>query len=319
MTFDLRSLPRQLGHVAIVTGANTGLGFETARAFAKKGITTVMACRTEARALAAKSRIEAEVEDADLVFMQLDLSDLASVRDFADAFRAAHKSLDLLVLNAGIMTPPYSKTVDGFESQMGANFYGHFLLTSLLVDLMPDSPTSRVVALSSNVHKGGRKRIVFEDLNWEKGYSAMAAYAQTKLACLMFGNALDRRLKAAGKSVVALSAHPGISTTELSRSAPKLLNAVLQVTLAPLLAHPPEPAALPQIRAALDEEAKGGEYYGPTGFREFKGPPGLVPQLPYALNEAHQDQLWAVAKEATGAVFPWESAASEGDRAAAAS
>lgn len=306
MSFDPTSIPRQDGRVALVTGANTGLGFETTKAFASAGVTTVMACRTPARGLDAKSRIEAEVKDADLSVMQLDLSDLASVRRFADAFRDAHTSLDLLVLNAGIMIPPYSKTVDGFESQLAANYLGHFLLTSLLIDLMPDTPSSRVVSLSSIAHRGGRKRIVFEDLHWEKKYSASDAYAQSKLACLMLGNTLNRRLEAAGKSIVSLSAHPGVSNTELSRTGPKILGAILRSAVAPLFTHPPERAALPQIRAALDDDAKGGEYYGPTGFRELKGPPGIVPQLPYALDEAHQDQLWAVAKQATGAVFPWE-------------
>lgn len=307
MRFGLSSVPRPQDRVAIVTGANTGLGLETTKAFAKLGITVAMACRTEARALDAKARIEAEVDGAKLSFLPLDLSDLASVRRFADAFRAAHTSLDRLVLDAGIMTPPYAKTADGFESQMGANSFGHFLLASLLVDLMPDAPASRIVALSSNTHKGGQKRIVFEDLQWEKRYSAMDAYAQTKLACLMFGNTLDRRLKESGTSVVASSAHPGISNTDLSRNAPKLLTTLLQYTLVPLLTHAPDRAALPQIRAALDEHAKGGEYYGPTGFQEFKGPPGKVSQLPYALDEAQHDRLWAASKEATGAVFPWES------------
>ena len=153
MRFDLSSVPRPQDRVAIVTGANAGL--ETTKAFAKLGITTVMACRTEARALDAKARIEAEVDGAKLSILPLDLSDLASVRRFADAFRATHTSLDL-------------------------------------------APSSRIVALSGNTHKTGQKRIVFEDLHWEKRYSAMDAYAQTKLACLMFGNALDRRLKEAG-------------------------------------------------------------------------------------------------------------------------
>lgn len=265
-----------------------------------------MACRTEARALEAKSRIEAEVADAKLAFMQLDLADLSSVRSFAEAFRTAFESLDILVMNAGIMMPPYSKTVDGFESQMGANFFGHFLLSSLLIDLMPDSSASRMVAVSSNAHKMGKQRIVFEDLNWERSYSAADAYAQSKLACLMFGNALNRRLKEAGRSIVALSAHPGISPTELTRNYSKILVAILKVTIAPFFTHPPEDGALPQIQAALDEDAQGGEYYGPTGKREFKGPPGRVPQLPYAHNEQEQDKLWSVAKEATGAVFPWE-------------
>lgn len=301
---------QQAGRIAIVTGANTGLGFETAKAFARAGMTTVMACRTEARALAAKARIEADVPGAELVFLPLDLADLKSVRSFAASFRSTFSSLDVLVLNAGIMAPPFSLTADGFESQMGANYFGHFLLTSLLLDLMPDASSSRVVALSSNLHKMGEKRIVFEDLQWEGKYSPTGAYAQSKLACLMFANALDRRLKDAGSGVVALSAHPGMSTTELSRSGSavsRLLNSILKATLGPFLAHPPDKGALPQIRAALDAGAQGGTYYGPTGFMEFTGPADLVEQLPYALDEAEQDRLWAVSREATGAVFPWES------------
>ena len=302
------ALEDQSGRIAIVTGANTGLGFETAKALARLGMTTVMACRTEARALEAQARIEAEVAGARLVFMPLDLSDLARVRRFAEQLRAAFSTLDILVLNAGIMTPPYARTVDGFESQMGANYFGHFLLTSLLLDLMPDTPASRVVTLSSAMHKLGERRIVFEDLNWEKKYSASGAYAQSKLACLMFACALDRHLKAAGRSIVALSAHPGMSLTELDRSGSgiyRLFNTVMRLTLAPFFAQTARQGALPQLRAALDHEARGGTYYGPTGFQEFKGPPDLVQPLPYALDVAEQDRLWAVSTAATGAVFPW--------------
>jgi NAD(P)-dependent dehydrogenase (short-subunit alcohol dehydrogenase family) len=306
VTFSLDSVARQDGRIAVVTGANAGLGYETTKAFAAKGMKVVMACRTESRALDSKARIEEEIPDADLLFMKLDLSDLASVRAFAAAFRETFDSLDVLVLNAGIMMPPYTQTVDGFESQMAANVLGHFLLTSLLLDRMPDSPASRVVSLSSNVHKGGQQRIVFEDLHWEQAYVPMDAYAQSKLACLMFGNALNRRLAEAGLSTVSVSAHPGMSTTDLDSHARTWILSILRALLAPLLAHPPDKGALPQIRAALDPEVQGGQYYGPTGFRQFKGPPGLVDQLPYALDEGHQDQLWQVAKEATGAMFPWE-------------
>lgn len=308
MTFSLEEIPRQPGRVAIVTGANSGLGYETTKAFATKGIEVVMACRTQSRALEAKARIEAAVPGATLSFMALDLSDLASVRAFADAFRSAHDSLDILMLNAGIMIPPFSKTVDGFESQMAANFFGHFLLTSLLLDRMPDTPESRVVSLSSNVHKGGQQRIVFEDPNWERGYVPMDAYAQSKLACLMFGNALHRHLARSRRSIVSVSAHPGMSTTDLDRHGRNWIVSILRATLAPFLAHTPDRGALPQLRAALDPDARGGQYYGPTGFRQFKGPPGLVDQLPYALEESHQDRLWELAKESTSAMFPWDAA-----------
>jgi NAD(P)-dependent dehydrogenase (short-subunit alcohol dehydrogenase family) len=192
--FDWRSAPQRPKSTAIVTGANTGLGFETAKAFATKGITTVLACRTEARALEAKAKIEAAVPGAKLVFIPLDLTELASVRRFAAAFGAAFGSLDLLVLNAGIMTPPYAKTVDGFESQLAANFFGHFLLTALLLDRMPDAPSSRVVSLSSIAHRSGKQRIVFEDLHWERGYSAIGAWKRSHQVSLWHIRSFWRRI-----------------------------------------------------------------------------------------------------------------------------
>lgn len=308
MSFNPNDVPSMPGRVAIVTGANTGLGFETALVFANKGIKTIMACRTEHKALDAKARITKQVPGADLVFMQLDLSDLDNVRSFAKRFRETYDQLDLLVLNAGIMMPPYSATKDGFESQMGANYFGHFLLTSLLIDLMPDTPASRVVTLSSNAHKMGTKQIQFDDLHWEKKYSAMGAYAQTKLACLMFADALDRRLKEQGKQIIALSAHPGASMTDLSRYMNPVLAGIFRFTIAPLFAQSSRDGALPQLQASLDEGVAGGEYYGPTGMAEMKGPSGKVEQLPYALDEGHQDQLWEVSRQLTGATFPWEEA-----------
>jgi len=307
MPFSVESAPAQTGRIAVVTGANTGLGFESALAFARTGMHVVMACRTESRALDAIARIRAEVPDAALEFMQLDLSDLDNVRAFATAFKDKHDKLDVLMNNAGIMMPPFSTTKDGFESQMGANHFGHFLLTSLLLDVMPDTPASRVVTLSSNAHKMGKKRILFDDVNFAQDYSAMVAYCQSKLACLMFANALDRRLKAAGKSIVVVSAHPGASDTELSRFLPKAMMAFFGL-FAPLMTHKPVHAALPQLQAALDDNVEGGDYFGPTGFREMKGPPGKVKQLPYALDVGHQDRLWALSEELTGADFALEPA-----------
>jgi NAD(P)-dependent dehydrogenase (short-subunit alcohol dehydrogenase family) len=307
MPFDPNDVPAMPGRIAIVTGANTGLGFETALVFARKGIKTIMACRSEEKALEAKARIAKQVPGADLVVMQLDLADLDNVRSFARRFKDAYDQLDLLVLNAGIMMPPYAKTKDGFESQMAANYLGHFLLTSLLIDLMPDTSASRVVALSSNAHKMGTKQIQFDDLQWEKKYSAIAAYAQTKLACLMFSNTLARRLEQHGKQIVAAAAHPGASMTDLSRHNP-VLAGVFRFTLAPFFAQSSRDGARPQLQAALDPDVKGGDYYGPTGLSELKGPSGPAKQLPYALDEGHQDQLWAISEKLTGAVFPWEAA-----------
>ncbi len=304
MPFDPSQLAEMPGRVAIVTGANTGLGFETARVFAQKGIKTILACRTESKALAAQQRLLQEFPNAQLPFMQLDLSDLDNVRAFAAKFRERGEALDILVLNAGIMMPPYSKSVDGFESQMAANYFGHFLLTSLLLDLIPDTPESRVVALSSNAHKMGKKKIHFDDMQFESKYSAMNAYAQTKLACLMFANKLNRVLKDNNRRLVAVSAHHGASDTDLGRSMNKVLAGIARYTVIPFITHTPDKAAHPQIQAALDAAVEGGDYYGPQGFQELKGPSGKVRQLPYALDVAHQDRLWDVSCELTGATFP---------------
>lgn len=201
MAFDLENIPSQQGKVAIVTGANTGLGYETVSYLAQKHFKVIMACRDLEKAAQAKAKIKMTVPVADLEILQIDLSDLSSVRGFAQIFRQNYNSLDLLINNAGIMWPPYALTVDGFESQMGANYFGHFLLTALLLDLMPNTSESRVVSLSSNAHRLGAGKINFDDLQSKQNYSKTGAYAQSKLACLMFGNELQRRLAQAGKKI----------------------------------------------------------------------------------------------------------------------
>lgn len=303
MTFKLDDIPVRSDKVAIITGANTGLGFETALNFAQRNIIVVMACRTELKALQAIKHIENVVPGARLHFLPLDLADLQSVETFAQRFRESFAALDILVNNAGIMVPPYTKTVDGFESQMGANYLGHFLLTALLLDLMPDSPESRVVSLSSKAHTQGMKRIRFEDIHWHTNYSAYQAYCQSKLACLMFAIELQRRLDEAGKQVRSVAAHPGVSDTDLARYVPKLFATVLRFTLLPLITHPPENAALPQTLAALSPDIKGGTYLGPTGFQELKGPPGKARVMRYAKNTKAGKQLWDVSEALTGTEF----------------
>jgi NAD(P)-dependent dehydrogenase (short-subunit alcohol dehydrogenase family) len=301
MSFDIDRVPSQEGRIAVITGANAGLGFETARYFAGTGMKVVMACRSEARARDAMAKISSEREGADLEFMQLDLSDLASVRHFADAFRQQRDSLDLLINNAGIMGTPYAKSVDGFESQMAANYFGHYLLTSLLLDLLPDNPRSRVVSLSSLAHTQRPRRIRFEDIHWDRGYRKFPAYVQTKLACLMFALELQRRLEQAGRKTLSVAAHPGVSETELVRTLKPWQVSLMRYTLGPFLSHPAREAALPQVMAALDPGVSGGDYFGPQGFRELTGPPGRAKIMPWARDPEANSRLWELSKKLTGA------------------
>ena len=306
MTFDLNSLPAQDGRLAVVTGANTGLGYETAHCFARKGMKVIMACRSAERTKDAMVRITEEVPGADLEFIRLDLASLASVREFASSFRKSHGTLDLLINNAGIMWTPYEQSEDGFEGQMAANYFGHFLLTSLLLDLMPDSPASRVVALSSIAHQQGLKRIRFEDISWGEGYNKFLAYAQSKLACLMFALELQRRLEASGSQVLSVAAHPGVSETELGRSMDPWLTFMIRYTVGPFISHEPDQAVLPTVMAALNPDVAGGEYFGPQGFREMKGRPGRAEIKPWAEDAGAAAELWAVSEKLTGAGFPLE-------------
>ncbi|MEO0405770.1 MAG: oxidoreductase [Cyanobacteria bacterium P01_A01_bin.135] len=303
--FDLAALPPQTGRVAVVTGANTGIGYETALALAKTGMTVVLACRDLAKATQAQDQIMAQVTGAKVEVMRLDLSQLASVREFAQAYRDRFSRLDLLINNAGVMCPPYSQTEDGFECQMGVNYFGHFLLTELLLDLMPDTSESRVVSLSSNAHK--MAQIDFADLQSEESYSPMGAYAQSKLACLMFALELDRRLKAGEgiaaekqkRQVLSVCAHPGGSPTELGRHIPDAVALLLQFTLLPFT-HGPDQAALPTLYAALGPDVKGGDYFGPQGFLEISGEPGKVSPSKTALQEDAARELWERSERLVG-------------------
>lgn len=299
--FNLKNIKSQKGRIAIVTGANTGLGYETALGLAKKEATVIMACRNLQKAEAAKQKIMSEVPNADVDIIQIDLSKLASVRAFAKTYLAKYQQLDLLINNAGVMMPPYTKTEDGFELQMGANHFGHFLLTGLLLEALTRTPDSRVVSLSSLAHQNGK--INFSNLNWEKDYSKLGAYGQSKLACLIFGYELQRRLKAAGANTVSVIAHPGASDTELGRHFPKWLYSILKYTLFPLVSHSPDKGALPTLMAALEPSSKGGEYYGPTGFQEMKGNPGLAKTSELSQNLEVAKKLWEVSEDLTGITY----------------
>ncbi|MFD1550765.1 short-chain dehydrogenase [Putridiphycobacter roseus] len=295
-TFNVASIPSQKGKIAIVTGANTGLGFQTSLTFAKKEIKVIMACRNEQKAKAAMAKIKKEVPHAKLEFIAIDLMDLSSVRKFAATFLKEYQRLDLLINNAGIMIPPFQKTKDGFESQMGVNYLSHFLLTGLLMEVLNNTPNARVVTLSSKAHETGV--IDFDNLNSEKSYSKFVAYGQSKLACLLFTQELNRRLKKAHKSTISVGAHPGVSTTDLGRHIPKIPYYLLMPIFV-FMTHKPAKGALPTIMAALDNEVQGGDYFGPIGFKEMKGPPAKVMAKPRAYDKEVAAKLWTVSEELT--------------------
>ncbi len=295
--FSIQNTSSLQGKIAIVTGANIGLGYETTLALAKKGCTIVMACRNKRKAEDAKYDLLNKIPNADLDVILLDLCEPNSINQFSQQFISKYDQLDLLINNAGIMMPPYRKTSAGFESQMAANYFGHFLLTGLLFDTLVLTPNARIVSLSSLAHNWGD--IYFDDLHFEKRYDAKKAYGQSKLACLMFAYELDRKIKEKGLSIYSLAAHPGISNTNLGQHMPKAALALSRF-ISPLLLQSPKDGALPTLRAALDPKIKGGEYFGPDGFREFKGKPVKVSSNRISHDLEKGKKLWAISEEMTG-------------------
>ena len=300
MSFNLDNIPSQKGKIAIVTGANSGLGKEITIGLAKKEIKVIMACRNQSKAESAKAEVLSQVNSADIEIMLLDLNSLNSVRNFVTAFGENYNRLDLLIENAGIMIPPLSKTEDGFESQMGVNYFSHFLLTNLLYPLLNKTEGARIATTSSLAHERGR--IDFDNLNAEKSYSKMGAYGQSKLACLLFAYELKRRLEKAGSKVIAVSSHPGVSKTNLFTNIPKVAQ-LLMAPLLPIFTHSPKYAALPTLWAALGSDVESGDYYGPTGFNGLKGKPGKVKSKPHSYDEAVAAKLWDISETLTGEKF----------------
>lgn len=288
-------MPSLHGRVAIVTGANSGIGLATARALASSDAQVILACRSPQRATTALASIGAGLR-ANVLPMTLDLADLVSVRNFTAEFGRRFDRLDLLINNAGVMMPPRSETAQGFELQFGVNHLGHFALTGLLLPHLVDSSAARVVNVSSQAHRQGH--IDFDDLDWRKRpYSRMAAYAQSKLANLLFTWELARRLEVAEIEVTVAAAHPGWTDTALARHVPfaRLLN--------PLIAMRPAQGALPTLRAAVDPDVRPRDYFGPHGLLEMCGYPVRLEPAKTARDSAVAHRLWEVSIERSGAHY----------------
>lgn len=297
-------LPSLHGKTAVITGANTGLGFQTARLLAAHGAAVVLACRNLVKAHAAASRIHDDVPGAQLRTLQLDLASLDSVHEAAAWLRAEYPHLDLLINNAGGMNPRPGRTADGFEQTLGINHLGPFALTGLVLDQLLAAPAARIVAVSSVGHRRGL--IHFDDLNFDQGYQWQQAYFQSKLANLMFTFELQRRLAAAGAAAIAVAAHPGNARTELGRDLPLPARVAMSPRLRALtfwLLQQPEIAALPIARAAADPAVRGGEYYGPRGWQEFTGYPELAKPIDGAQDQDIQQRLWERSEQLTGVTY----------------
>jgi NAD(P)-dependent dehydrogenase (short-subunit alcohol dehydrogenase family) len=291
------NIPDLTGKIAIVTGANSGIGYETTRALARKGATVILACRNLHKGDAAIQRILQAHSEAKVALLQLDLSDLASVQHFVERFTRRYDRLDMLINNAGIMRTPFGKTADGFELQFGTNHLGHFALTGLLLELITRTPKARVVTVSSGGERFGE--IDFANLNAEKGYDAGNAYGQSKLANLLFTYELQRRFEGAGVDAIAAAAHPGWTVTNL-----QVHWRMLQI-LNPIIGQQPVMGALPALYAAAAPNVRGGDYYGPDGWLGLRGHPTKVKSSERSYDLAVAARLWTVSEELTGVRYHW--------------
>ncbi len=310
-------MPDLSGETVIVTGANSGLGFEGTRAFADAGATVVMACRSVERGSSAAEEISREVPDADLDVLELDLADLDSVAAFAEAFTDEYDDLRCLCNNAGVMAIPYSETEDGFEMQLGVNHLGHFALTGHLLDTLRETDgESRVVTQSSGLHENGEMR--FDDLHGERDYDKWGAYGQSKLANLLFAFELDRRLDEAGiDGVTSVGCHPGYADTNLQRRGPKQAGSTLRLAMMKVanavVAQDAATGALPMLYAATAPDVRGGEYIGPSGFMNMRGPPAEDTPSREARDPERARRLWSVSEELTNVTYDLPEATATAD------
>ena len=300
-------IPRQTGRLTAITGATGGLGLETALALAGAGADVVLTGRNAQKGQAALGAIRAQYPAASVRYAHLDLASLASVRQFAEQFAGEHATLDLLINNAGVMTPPQRQTTtDGFELQFGTNYLGHFALTERLLPLLRAGRKRRVVNLRSIAHKSGAA-IHFDDLQWQRSYRPWAAYAQSKLAMLMFALELQRRSDANGRGLLSNATHPGYARTDPIANGPgadTLLQMLNRLTFEPLASQSAADGALPMLFAATEPDAKPAGYYGPTGLFELKGPPGEAQIARHAQDKTVAARLWEVSEALTHARWP---------------
>ncbi len=296
------AVPDLTGKIAIVTGANSGLGYETALVLAAKGAHVIVASRDAKKGQEAISQLQANKPRGTLTFMALDLANLASVKQFAAQFQQQFTALDRLINNAGVMHLPYRETADGFEMQFGTNHLGHFALTGLLLPTIMKTPKARVVTVSSGLHRSGH--INFADLHGKTKYNEYAAYSQSKLANLLFAFELQRKLSAHQIDAISVAAHPGFSATNLqfgnSRMTGSVVRGAMMSVANTLLAQSAAMGALPTLYAATSPEMQGGQYIGPNGMMEMRGYPVVV-----SSNEESQDvtvaqKLWSVSEQLTG-------------------
>jgi NAD(P)-dependent dehydrogenase (short-subunit alcohol dehydrogenase family) len=293
-------IPDQHGRVAVITGANSGVGFETATMLAQHGAAVVLACRDHHKAADAQQRIHDNVPGADLTIVDVDLASLDSVHRAAEQIHRTHARLDVLINNAGLGWLPYERTSDGFELTLATNHLGHFALTGQLIDLMLDTPGSRIVAVTSPAHR--QARFDLSKINPDEGYSKQTAYSNSKLANLLFIYELQRRLHDSGARTIALAAHPGGARTNFNRNLPRLFRGPNYGLFYPL-SHPADVGALAILRAVVDPNAYGGQYYAPGRLREFKGYPEARRSSPTSYDQDLQQQLWEASERLTGVAY----------------
>lgn len=295
-------IPSQKGKIILITGANSGLGLEATKVLSSKGAHVVMTARNLKSGDEAISLIKKENASAKLDLMRLDLSDFASIHQFSEEFHKKYKQLDVLINNAGVMFPAKRElTKQKFEVQFGTNHLGHFLLTGLLLDILKNTPSSRIAIQSSGQHKAkmGKPDIYFDDLNFDKGYNKYVAYTQSKLANLLFAYELDRQLKANKIDITVVAAHPGYTKTNLVRHSGFFVQAIITN----ILAQSVEIGTLPILRAATDTSVTGGEYFGPTKMNEMRGYPELVKSSDKSYDKELAGKLWKVSEKLTQIIY----------------
>lgn len=302
------AVPDLSGRIAIVTGANSGLGYETARVLVGKGAYVIVASRDATKGQEAVRLLLKEHSKGRATFLALDLANLASVRQFVQQFSQQFKTLDLLINNAGVMHLPYRTTADGFEMQFGTNHLGHFALTGLLLPVILQTPRARIVTVSSGLHQSGH--INFDDLHGKTKYNEYGAYSQSKLANVLFAYELQRKFAAHHVNALSIAAHPGYAATNLQFGASNMTGSALRSGIASIMnalfAQSAEMGALPLLYAAVSPDLRGGEYVGPSGFMEMRGYPAVAKSNAESYDLAVAKRLWDVSEKLTGIVYQFE-------------